>query len=67
MIWYQLYKKELPSKEIKTVKGDIDYFDFLYREKERLESLGRKVKIEGGEAKDGLRHKKMYLLVNKIT
>ena len=65
---YEIFKKELPSKFINTRFGKITYFDWLCKEEEKInQSPGRIAKIEGGDLRDGSRHREVCLLVNKIT
>lgn len=63
----QIYKKNLPSKWIKSMYGKITYWDFLCKEKDRLESLGRRVAIEGGYLINNSKHAECCMLVNKIA
>lgn len=65
--WIQIYKKDLPSKWINSMYGKITYWDFLCKEKERLESLGRKVELKGGYLRNNSRHTECYMLVNQIA
>lgn len=66
--WFQLYKQSLPSKWIDSIMyGKITYWDFLCKEKERLESLGRQAEIKGGHLRNNSRHTECYLRVNKIA